>query len=79
MERIKDDTWCCGAGSWMRNAYPDFAQWTAIERLMEARTTGAEALITYCPHCEENLGEALKSGGNDMKLYNLLDLVLEAL
>jgi len=79
MERIKDDSFCCGAGSWMINAYPDFAQWTAIERLMEARTTGAEALITYCPHCEENLGEALKSGGNDMKLYNLLDLVLEAL
>lgn len=79
MERIKDDSLCCGAGGWMINAYPDFAQGTASERITEASTTGAEALITYCPHCEENLGEALKSSRSDMKLYNLLDLVLEAL
>ncbi|MFC2032799.1 (Fe-S)-binding protein, partial [Chloroflexota bacterium] len=79
MERIKDDSLCCGAGSWMKNAYPDFAQWTATERITEARTTGAEALVTYCPHCEENFGDILKSSGNDMKLYNLLDLVLGAL
>ncbi len=79
MERIKDDSLCCGAGSWMRNAYPDFAQWTAMERITEAGTTGAEALVTYCPHCEENLGEALESSRSDMKLYSLLDLVLEAL
>ncbi|MFH1775233.1 MAG: (Fe-S)-binding protein [Chloroflexota bacterium] len=79
MERIRDDSLCCGAGSWMRNAYPDFAEWTALERITEARTTGAEALVTYCPHCEENLEDALKSSGSDMKLYDLLELVLGSL
>jgi Fe-S oxidoreductase len=79
MERIRDDTLCCGAGSWMKLAYPDFAQSTALERIAEAATTGAEGLVTYCPHCEENFEEALSASGSKMRLYNLLDLLLEAL
>ena len=79
MVRNKDDSWCCGAGSWMRNGYLDMAQWTADRRVQEAKATGAEALVTYCPHCEENLGEAIQRQGNGMKIYDLLDLVLKAL
>jgi len=79
MERIKDDSWCCGAGGWIRNGYPDLAQWTARQRIDEAKATGAEALVTYCPHCEENLGEAIETRRDEMKLYDLLDLVLQAL
>jgi len=79
MNRIKDDAWCCGAGGWLRNGYLETAQWTADQRIEEARGTGAEALVTYCPHCEENLGEAIQRQGNGMKIYDLLDLVLQAL
>jgi len=79
MNRIKDDSWCCGAGGWMRDGYLDFAQWTAARRIEEAETTGAEAMVTCCPHCEENLGEAIQNRGNKMKMYDLLDLVLQAL
>lgn len=79
MDRKKDYSWCCGGGGWMRNGYHDFAQWTAVQRINEAKTTGAEALVTYCPHGEENLGEALQSQGNKMKLCSLLDLVWQAL
>jgi len=79
MDRTKDATFCCGAGSWMRNGYPDFALWTAGERIKEAKTTGADALVTYCPHCEENLGEAIANSGEKMEMLDLLDLVLEAI
>jgi len=79
MDRNKDDSWCCGAGSWLRNGYLELAQWTADERIDEAEGTGAEALVTYCPHCEENLGEAIQRCGNKMKMYDLLDLVLQGL
>ena len=79
MNRIKDDAWCCGAGGWLRNGYLEMAQWTADKRIDEAKTTGAEALVTYCPHCEENLGEAIQRQGNGMKIYDLLDLVLQAI
>jgi len=79
MNRIKDDSWCCGAGSWLRNGYLDMAQWTADERIKEAESTGAQALLTYCPHCEENLGESIQRRGNKMKMFDLLDIVLQAL
>ncbi len=79
MERTKDDTMCCGAGSWMKTGYPDFAEATAIERITEAKATGAQAITTHCPHCEENLGEALESDGGPMKIYNLLELLLESI
>ena len=54
MERIKDATMCCGGGSWMKTAYPDFAQDTALERIGEAKKTGTDGIVTHCPHCEEN-------------------------
>jgi Fe-S oxidoreductase len=79
MNRTRDDAWCCGAGGWLRDGYPDLAQWTAAKRIEEARTTGADALVTCCPHCEENLEEALKDEGNNMKLYDLLNLLLRSL
>ncbi len=79
MERIKDDTLCCGAGSWMKTAYPDFAQSTAFERITEAKTTGCKALVTNCPHCEENFSEALGASDDPMELHNLLELLLESL
>jgi len=79
VDRNKDDTWCCGAGGWLRNGYLELAQWTADQRIKEVKTTGAEALVTYCPHCEENLGEAIQRQGNGLKMYDLLDLVLKAL
>ena len=79
MDRNKDDSWCCGAGGWLRNGYPELARWTADKRIEEAEATGAEALVTYCPHCEENLGEAIQRRGNKIKIYDLLDLVLQGL
>ncbi len=79
MERIKDDAWCCGGGSWMLTGNPEFAQWSARERLEEARATSAEAIVTCCPHCEENFEVAVQDQGDKMKVHNLLDLMLQAL
>jgi len=79
MYRIKDDAWCCGAGSWMRHGMLDMAQWTGDQRISEAEAVGAQSLITYCPHCEENLDEAAGRSDKGMQVYDLLDLVLKAL
>jgi len=78
MKRIKDDSFCCGAGSWMKVAYPDFAAWTAATRIEEAKSTGAETLVTFCPHCEENLDNTITGSQYEMKIYNLLQLLLES-
>jgi Fe-S oxidoreductase len=49
MKRRKEYSWCCGAGGGVLDAFPDFAGWTAWERIKEAKATGAEAMITACP------------------------------
>jgi len=75
MERIKEYAWCCGAGGGVRESNPEFAQWTARERVVEAETTGAEAIVTACPGCEKNLQEAIKDRGDRMKVYDIVELI----
>jgi Fe-S oxidoreductase len=79
MDRIKDSSWCCGAGGGVKSAYPEFALWSAKERIREAQKTGAELMVSACPWCESNLGEALELEGNQMKICDILDLVTEAI
>ncbi|MGB2856369.1 MAG: (Fe-S)-binding protein [Dehalococcoidia bacterium] len=79
MERIKEYAWCCGAGGGVKEAYPEFALWTADERIEEAKVTGAEALVTACPWCERNFRDALERSGAKIKLYDIVELLLEAI
>jgi Fe-S oxidoreductase len=84
MERIREYSWCCGAGGGVREAYPDFSLWTAAERIAEARAVGAEALVTACPWCERNFMDAAGmdaagAEGDAMKVYDIVDLVKNAL
>jgi Fe-S oxidoreductase len=75
MERIKDQAWCCGAGAGVKMAYPDFAIKVASERIEEAKATGAEAIATSCPFCEQNISEALERNKEKIKMFDLMDLV----
>ena len=43
------------------------------------KTTGAEALVTCCPFCEQNFADAITKDGEKIKLYDLTDLVLQAI
>lgn len=72
MERVRENSLCCGAGGGVRTAHGSFAAELAERRLAEAAATGAELLVTCCPFCEANLVgglpvldlvELLKPGG----------------
>jgi Fe-S oxidoreductase len=79
MERIKEYAWCCGAGGGVIDAYPDFATWAALERIEEAKTTGAEAIVTACPWCKRNFTDAIKESGDRLKVYDLVELIEQAI
>jgi Fe-S oxidoreductase len=79
MERTKEYAWCCGAGGGVKEAYPEFALSTADERIEEAMATGAEALVTSCSWCERNFRDALERSGAKIKLYDTVELLIEAL
>ena len=79
MERIKEYAWCCGGGGGVFTAFKDFAQWTALERLEEAKDTGAQVLATSCPWCESNLGNAVKGMEEKIGIASLTDIMVKAL
>jgi len=79
MYRIKEYAWCCGAGGGVIDAYPDFAIWTGAERLREAKAVGAEAIVSACPWCKRNFLDAAKETGNEIKVYDLIELVQRAI
>jgi len=79
MERIREFSWCCGAGGGVKSAFPDFALESALERVNEAKATGAEALVTSCPWCESNFADAIIADGKKIQLYSLVELIEKAL
>jgi len=79
MTRIKEYSWCCGAGGGVNESNPGFAKWTAQERIEEAGSTGAEAIVTACPWCEKNFSETIKESGGSLKVYDIVELIEKAI
>jgi len=79
MTRNEENAFCCGGGGGVPAAFPDFSLWTALERLDEARSTGAQAIVSCCPFCESSFEKAIGTGNNSFRYYDLTDLVSNAL
>lgn len=79
MERIREYSWCCGAGSGVKLSMDDFALWTASERIKEAESVAAEAIVTACPWCERNFKDAIAQSGDQLMVYDVVELVKQAL
>jgi Fe-S oxidoreductase len=79
MERIKEYSWCCGSGAGVKSAFPEFALSTGQERIEEAESTGVSAIVTACPWCETHLKDAIDSLGTSMKVYNLVEMIKQAM
>jgi len=82
MERIREWSWCCGAGGGCRTAFPeDIANFAAESRLQEAHNTGTRLIVTACPFCEQNLGDNAKRTFDKfgMEVKDIMDLVYQAL
>ena len=79
MERIREYAWCCGAGGGVKEAYPEFSNWTATERIEEAKSTGAEAIVSACGWCERNFLDSISSNGEKMQVFDVAELVQQAI
>ena len=79
MERIREYSYCCGAGAGVKSAFPDFALKTAINRIQEAEDTGADTLTSACPFCSTNLQDAINESGSKLRFYDISEIILMAL
>lgn len=75
MERIRDNSYCCGGGGGVMTGYGDWAAKNASKRIEEGMRTGAQHMISICPFCHYNLNEGSRRIGSEMKLYDLVELL----
>jgi len=76
----RENTICCGAGGGMRIfAGGAIAEDIGVKAVMAAQQAGAEAIVTACPFCELNLDAAAKRLDSPIPVYDIIDLVSEAL
>ena len=79
MERTRQFSFCCGAGGGVWEAFEDLAIHTGRERIAEAESTGAEAMVTACPWCERNFKDTLDETGQKMKIFDVIELLAQSL
>jgi Fe-S oxidoreductase len=70
---------CCGSGGGLKTAFPDQA--TAIGGRVVDLATEADvaALVTACPWCETNIGDAAAGQGASLEVMDLSEVVFRAL
>lgn len=79
MERSGQWSWCCGSGGGVvSEAYPEFASWTASQRIAEAQKV-AGTLVTTCPRCVDTLKAAARDAEVKMNVVDLPVFAAQAL
>jgi Fe-S oxidoreductase len=76
MVRNAENSFCCGGGGGVPAVFHDFARWTALERLDEAVDTGAFAIVSACPFCQDSFR---KASSGVIKNFDLTELVAKSL
>jgi heterodisulfide reductase subunit D len=77
MPRHARDSYCCGAGAFVRYDYPDLVDRTGDERLREAESTGAQILLTTCPACVTQFQATGSRLNSHLRVLDLVSLVNE--
>ena len=75
MKRIRENAYCCGAGRGTREAFPEFARFSASHRLEEIREVGAETLVTACPMCKSNFSKTVMESGDDVRVMDISEVI----
>ena len=73
-----ENAWCCGAGGGVKETNPEYAAWTATQRINEAKETTASAIVSGCPGCENMFSSTIKQNGESLKVYDLVEILAES-
>ncbi|MFC1914134.1 (Fe-S)-binding protein [Chloroflexota bacterium] len=83
MERNREESLCCGTSAWTN--CDSCSRQIRTERLLEAKRTGADTLITNCPKCLTHFKCAMTTRGEEkgpdieIEVMDLIDLAISAL
>jgi Fe-S oxidoreductase len=83
MERNREESLCCGTSAWIN--CDACSRQIRTERLLEAKETGTDTLITSCPKCLTHFKCAINPRGEEkgpdieIEVMDLTDLIVSAL
>lgn len=83
MDRNRDEAVCCGTSAWTN--CDACSKQIRVERLTEAKKTGADMLVTSCPKCLTHFKCAMTAKGEEkgtdieMEVVDLVNLAVSAL
>lgn len=69
---------CCGAGGGVRSGKPEIAEALGRKKAKMIEKTNADAVVTICPFCENNIRANLEREGLDMEVMNILKVLEKA-
>lgn len=79
MERIRENSRCCGSGGGVKAGFPHIQQRISLDRVKEAMRTGAQYLVTSCPFCYQSLKDALLRANSEMEMKDVTALLNEVI
>lgn len=74
MARSGRDSHCCGAGSGVKSGFPELASEIARSRVSQARSVGADTIVTACPWCVQSLRECQPAEGS-LRVVDILEFL----
>jgi len=75
MKRSRENAVCCGTTGWMNCS--SCSKEIQVQRLSEARETGANIVITACPKCEIHFKCTKSAFDMDVEIIDIIDLINE--
>jgi heterodisulfide reductase subunit D len=79
MKRNRADSACCGSGIVVAPTFPKLSLSIGEKRILEAKETGAETIVTTCPSCVTQLKLAARRTRAQIEVVDLVDLVGKAM
>lgn len=79
MRRSRADALCCGGGGGRMWIETKAGERFADLRAADIKETGADIVVTACPHCIACLEDSLKMAGSNARVMDVAELVAEAL
>ncbi len=77
MEHNRENAICCGTTGWMQCT--SCSKLMQIQRLQEAESVGAKAIVTACPKCQIHLTCAKKNTDHDIEIIDLASFLADRL
>ena len=73
MVRTKQNAWCCGSGGGVRSAFKELSESAALSRIEEAKSTGAEILVSACPFCANQFKSNISA--NEINVLDIAEVI----